>query len=330
VAEPIPIVLPTPLPVGPVTVYLLRGEPMTLVDTGPLTTEALEGLTAGLRGHGVELSDLELVLLTHHHTDHVGLAAAVKERSGATVLAHPYVAENLRDLGAFLVQQHEWNTGLMQYHGATREIVDAIYARHPGRTFAESVDVDRSFVEGETVRAGGHDFTVAFRPGHTFADTIFVERDGWAIVGDHVLAQGPTVALSDRPPGASSDPRGRQKPLLAYRRSLEATRALGLSTAYPGHGPPVEDIPAAIASRYALQERRANRLRREIEDGPRTAWELVEVIRGGPFVPDPRHPMPEALIIFCDVLAHLDLLVEDGRAEEITLDSGVVAFAPVD
>jgi glyoxylase-like metal-dependent hydrolase (beta-lactamase superfamily II) len=330
VASPIRIELPTPFPVGSVNAYLLPGERNTLVDTGPRTDVTLAGLTKALRVHGVELSDIELLLLTHHHTDHVGLAQAIHERSGCMILAHPYVVAELRDLPAAVAAQHEWNSALLLKHGAPRSVVDGLYSSDPSKTLGDSVYVDRPLEDGERLRAGDCDLSVVFRPGHSLGDTLFLDAAGWAIVGDHLLADGPSVALSDRPLGAAADSGNRSRPLLDYRRSLAATDALAISRAYPGHGAPVVDIHAAVEDRYALQERRASRLRRELDRGPCTAWELVEAIRGGPIASDLRHPVPQAFVVFCDVLAHLDLLVEDGRATEITLDAGVVVFAPAD
>jgi glyoxylase-like metal-dependent hydrolase (beta-lactamase superfamily II) len=328
--RPIAIELPTPFPVGAVNAYLLFGEPTTLVDTGPGTPAALGALTAALQVHGLDLSDIELLLLTHHHTDHVGLAGTVRERSGCTVIAHPYVVAELRDLHAAVAAQHEWNSALLLHHGAPAAVVDGLYSSDPSATLGESVHVDRPFADGETLRVGGRELAVMFRPGHSLGDTLLVDAGGWAIVGDHLLGNGPAVALSDRPLCARSDPGNRRRPLLDYRRSLAATHALAISEAFPGHGPPITDISAAIEARYALQERRAARLRRELDGGPQTAWDLMGAIRNGRIAPDPRHAVPEAFVVFCDVLAHLDLLVEDGRAAEITLDSGAAAFAPVD
>ena len=66
--------------VGSVNAWLLRGDPLTLIDTGPRNEEALAALEAGLREHGVRIEDLELVLGTHHHMDHVGLIATIQRR----------------------------------------------------------------------------------------------------------------------------------------------------------------------------------------------------------------------------------------------------------
>src|SRR3954465_6021351 len=94
-------VTPTPLPlayVGTVNAWLLRGDPLTLIDTGPREDRALAALEAGprprglrpgggVRREGLRLEDVELVLATHHHLDHVGLAATIQRRAGATVAA---------------------------------------------------------------------------------------------------------------------------------------------------------------------------------------------------------------------------------------------------
>src|SRR3954454_423829 len=80
--------IPVPLPhIRSVSTWLLRGDPLTLVDTGPHADDALVALEAGLRRAGARLEDVELVLLTHHHLDHTGLAATIAARSGAAVAA---------------------------------------------------------------------------------------------------------------------------------------------------------------------------------------------------------------------------------------------------
>ena len=86
--------IPVPVPyLGAVNLWLLKGEPLTLVDAGPANDGALQALEDGLAANGCGVSDIELLLLTHHHLDHAGLAGAVAERSGATIAAHRGVAD---------------------------------------------------------------------------------------------------------------------------------------------------------------------------------------------------------------------------------------------
>src|SRR5262249_31987548 len=92
--------IPTPFPVGPVNVYLGEGEPLTLVDTGPKADVSREALEAALAGLGYRIEDLRRLIITHHHADHMGLAAEIVTRSGAAVLAHPYSVPWLTDFAA--------------------------------------------------------------------------------------------------------------------------------------------------------------------------------------------------------------------------------------
>ncbi len=85
----VPISVPTPFYVGPVNVYLIREEPLTLVDTGPKTKEALEALREGLRKERLRVSDIRRILLTHAHEDHCGLAKKLRdEAKDAEVFVH--------------------------------------------------------------------------------------------------------------------------------------------------------------------------------------------------------------------------------------------------
>src|ERR1041384_300833 len=77
----IPISLPTPFYIGPVNVYLIAEDPLTIIDTGPKTKEAIEALRAGLRKAGFLVSDLRRIVLTHAHEDHCGLARSLRDEA---------------------------------------------------------------------------------------------------------------------------------------------------------------------------------------------------------------------------------------------------------
>jgi glyoxylase-like metal-dependent hydrolase (beta-lactamase superfamily II) len=65
------IPVPTPFAVGRVNVYLIEDEPLTLVDAGPNSGTSFDELTTGLAAVGHSLEDIELVILTHQHIDHL-------------------------------------------------------------------------------------------------------------------------------------------------------------------------------------------------------------------------------------------------------------------
>src|SRR5437867_719794 len=87
----VPITLPTPFYIGPVNVYLIAEDPVTLIDTGPKTKAAIGALREGLRRAGFLVSDLRRIVLTHAHEDHCGLARALRdEAKEAEVLVHDW------------------------------------------------------------------------------------------------------------------------------------------------------------------------------------------------------------------------------------------------
>ena len=85
----IPISLPTPFYIGPVNVYLIAEDPVTLIDTGPKTRECLDALREGLRRARFRVADIKRIVLTHAHEDHCGLAKSLRdEAKDAEVLVH--------------------------------------------------------------------------------------------------------------------------------------------------------------------------------------------------------------------------------------------------
>src|SRR4030095_7272318 len=81
-----------PFYVGPVNVYLIQEDPLTLIDAGPRDPSSLEALRSGLGSLGYKLSDIKRIIISHAHADHYGLARVIVEESGATVYIHEWDA----------------------------------------------------------------------------------------------------------------------------------------------------------------------------------------------------------------------------------------------
>src|SRR5512145_2683426 len=85
----IPISVPTPFYIGPVNVYLIAEDPLTIIDTGPKTKEAMEALRADLRSVAFLDSDSRRIVLSHAHEDHCCLARSLRdEAKNAEVFVH--------------------------------------------------------------------------------------------------------------------------------------------------------------------------------------------------------------------------------------------------
>src|ERR1044072_3660690 len=86
------ISVPTPFYVGPVNVYLVEEDPLTLIDAGPRDDSSIEALKSGLARLGHRFSDIKRIIISHAHADHYGLARVIVEESGADVYIHEWDA----------------------------------------------------------------------------------------------------------------------------------------------------------------------------------------------------------------------------------------------
>lgn len=69
-----------------VNCIIVFGNKITLIDTG--TKGSFNNIFAYIREHGRDISDIETVILSHSHPDHIGSAAEIKNITGCRILAH--------------------------------------------------------------------------------------------------------------------------------------------------------------------------------------------------------------------------------------------------
>jgi len=318
-----PLVLPTPFPIGPVNCWVLRGEPLTLIDAGPNTPEALAALERGLADLGLRVEQVELLLLTHQHSDHIGLARTVKERSGCAVAAHELLAGYVHDVQASLAAEDAYEADVMRLHGTPDALQDAFLAiARERRAYSSSVVVDAALQEGDVVQAGGRRLAVSLRPGHSPTDTVFVDAAArTAFVGDHLLAHISSNPLVHRPLAGPADPRRRRSSLASYLDSLARTAREELAVIHTGHGKEVSDHRRLIAERTRFHRDRMRLVLEELTAGEHSASEISRSLW-------PELPVSQTYLALSEVLGALDVLEEEGRVRSHE-DEGRVSYEPV-
>jgi glyoxylase-like metal-dependent hydrolase (beta-lactamase superfamily II) len=318
------LAIPTPFMVGRVNAYLIEDSPLTLIDSGPNSAKALDELEQALaaRGHAVE--DLELLVITHQHMDHFGLAAILARRSGAEVAALGDLAPYLAEYGRQSDLDDHFAEGLMLRHGIPEEVVTALRAVSAGfRAWGSPVQVTRKLQDGGELRLRDRSLRVLHRPGHSPSDTVlFDEERGILLAADHLIAHISSNPLIARPlgaePGYSSPPAPRPQALITYMESMRRTREMELELVLPGHGRTIDDHVTLIDERFRLHERRAEKIRRLIAERPRSAHAVAQELWGNVAV-------TQAYLTLSEVLGHVDLLLRDGAVVEEESD-GVVRF----
>jgi glyoxylase-like metal-dependent hydrolase (beta-lactamase superfamily II) len=316
------LAIPTPFAVGRVNCYLIDDDPLTLVDTGPNSGKALDQLERALREHGRRIEDLERIVITHQHLDHLGLVGILANRSGAEVVTLDVLAPVVEEFGVHAERDDELAEALMLRHGIPRDVVTALRSvSRSFRAWGGSAKVDRRLADGEELPFAGRTLQALHRPGHSPSDTLYWDEASRTLIGgDHLIGHISSNPLISRPVGGrSGEPGdGRPRALMMYLRSLRETRAMPAKIVLPGHGEPVTDHVRLIDERFAMHERRARKIGDLIAEGPMTAYEIAQSLWGNVAV-------TQAYLTLSEVLGHVDLLLDRGEIRESEV-GGVIRY----
>jgi glyoxylase-like metal-dependent hydrolase (beta-lactamase superfamily II) len=323
--------IPTPFRIGRVNTYLIDDDPLTLVDSGPNSGTALDALERALAAHGRRVEDLELIVISHQHIDHLGLVAILARRSGAEVAALDLLAPWVEHWSEAMDADDAFAEKVMTEHGIPEDVRYALLGvSHSYRGWGAAARVTRPLAAGSELVLRDRRLRVLHRPGHSPTDTIFHDEQRHIVLGaDHLIKHISSNPLISRPVeatvaggGGGGETADRPHSLEIYMDSLRATRAMdGVDLVLAGHGEPVTDHVALIDERFRLHARRAEKIRRLIAKGPLTAYEIAGSLWGNVAV-------TQAYLTLSEVLGHVDLLVSAGRVAE-QRDGGVVRFAAV-
>lgn len=308
------IELPTPFPVGPVTVYVAEApadapdgeavEGLTLIDTGPQTDEAQAALESALDRLGHSLGDLERIVVTHAHADHFGLAANLAAACGAQVLTHPWNVFALGDYGADRDQRVAFYASLLQQAAVPEEIMRIVgRATRSLDRYARPVAVDQTLDEGDTLRLAGRDWQVLHMPGHSAGLICLYEPTSQTLLSsDHLLADISSNPLVEPPPPGHTE---RLRSLALYTNSLERVAAMEIEQALPSHGPVIHDVAGLVDQRLAFHRRRMARVLDALRRGAHTTWDVTHTLF-------PNLSPLDIFLAISETIGHLELLEMEG------------------
>jgi glyoxylase-like metal-dependent hydrolase (beta-lactamase superfamily II) len=299
----ITISVPTPFPVGPVNCYLLAEDPVTLIDTGPKTKEALAALRDGLRRAGFRVADVCRIVLTHTHEDHCGLARQLRdEAKEAHVLVHGWETGHR----AARLEYNE-TRALLTRAGVPDEEIAELRRMYEGvRGYADALRDEecRELMDDDELLFERGALRVLHTPGHTPGSCSFLrESDRTVFSGDCVLKRiTPNPVLSPDP----VDPSRRFRSLAEHLVSLARIRALAPTLVYGGHEAPIDDYEE-LFNRYLnnTRKRQAQVLKLVPKNGA-TAWELAQQMFPGI---DRMH----RFLAISEAVAHLDYAEHEGK-----------------
>ena len=257
-------------PLGKTYSYLLR-DAGTLIDTGIPTKEGLDALEAQLSTLGLGISDIEKIIVTHMHTDHVGLIDRIQEKTAVTVVA----------LEEAVNVQRQWDETRETVFEDTRDEIAAwggsdflkLFSQyeHVFRRPRWKLEIDETIADGERLRLGGLSLEALWTPGHAREHLCLHDAENEILFsGDHVLPK--ITSHISHHIYFEGDPLG------DYLESLDRVRDLPVKTVLPGHERIFHDLAGRVSDLEAHHERRCGEIIMALKRGGRTVFDVSSVV----------------------------------------------------
>jgi len=203
---------------GMVQCFLLKGEKNILIDAG--IPGQIKGFQKGLAEAGVQFEEIELVLFTHGHFDHIGLAKEIVERSGAQTAIHQ------REKDWVESGKSPFPSGVTAWGKFLTFTLKLLPEMNVPGTKVDFTLGDEDFSLREYGIAG----KVVYTPGHTLGSVSILLDNGVAIVGDLAMS-AQIFRLSPGKPIFAED-------VALVEASWRKLIDLGAKIIYPAHGKP--------------------------------------------------------------------------------------------
>jgi glyoxylase-like metal-dependent hydrolase (beta-lactamase superfamily II) len=240
-----------------------------LFDTGLGGPGGLAQLERALDQAGLKLEHVRLLVCTHAHSDHYGLAGPIVDATGCELWMHPrheHATRAAEDPDAALDRRIE----VARSAGVPESALQLYEARRgQGMGIDRIVLPDRDLLPGVEVDTDLGRWQVYETPGHAPSHVCLHQPDrGVLISGDHLL--GRVSLYYDY--GYTPDPAGE------FLSSMDTVEALNATLCLSGHGRPFRDVREHIeANRREVTERIA-RVRSALEQGAKTPFEIVPTL----------------------------------------------------
>ena len=281
------------------------GDGIVLFDTGYADEDGTRQLEFALAQAGFRLGDVRLLVCTHSHSDHYGLAGPIVDAAGCELWMHPawgHIRAIAEDPDAALERRVE----VARQSGVPPAAIERLREsrRGAGTGVARLIGPDRELVEGVEVPTDLGPWQVHETPGHAPSHVVLHQPDRKRLIsGDHLL--GRVSLFFDY--GHTPDPVGE------FAASLDRVEDLDVDLVLAGHGRPFRGLRGKVAANREEMNAQLDRMRGALADGePHTAFETVPTLIGPENLSEGTAAWGIQL-----ALAYLDHLTLAGEAEEV-------------
>lgn len=305
-----PVIVPVSNGLKSVNFFLAKQESsLTLIDAGMNTDECWEALQNTLKQNSYSLRDITGILLTHHHSDHVGLVNRVVAKHVIPVYAHSNALPRLKRDPEFLQMRVEFYKNLYEEMGCgemgdkqVTYLQNALIQNKNNQIYCEIQEItDNQLLNLEIIET----------PGHAPDQVAYYHKEQkWLFGGDLLIDHISSNALVE------PDFFGKRiKTLKQHKHSLKATLALNAELVFSGHGIVIENSDQLIQKRLKGMDEKADMFKNYIKSGISTASEMAQARY------KERYEKQFSLVM-SEIIGHLDHLEDQGEIKK-EFDKGI-------
>ena len=257
-------------PLGSLNSYLIQGDKgCLLIDTGWNTDEAFHRLEEELQAIGLWFRDITMIVITHVHPDHYGLAGRINQTSPTRFAFHLWEKALIESRYIHFKELQSKIGQFLRSHGIPEETVAPMQtASQPALDFVSVAWPDEVLYGGESFTVGEHELEVIWTPGHSPGHLCLYEASKKLLFsGDHIL---PGIT-----PNVSYHLQSGSNPLGDYLNSLQQLRRLPVDLVLPAHEDIFRNMEARIDEIIRHHEERKARVLDLVSAGPKTAYQVA-------------------------------------------------------
>lgn len=291
-------------------IYALGKGPITLIDSGPKIPGSPEFIRKELNDAGFDFKDIERIIITHAHVDHFGLVENIRKAAG-----HP--------VECFIHSEDAWRASNEWFHedmlkamrkilkeaaGVPQDMIDMVMKRFSFyQTLADPLNDVTVMEDGHEFSGTGFHLRVIHTPGHSAGSCCLYETESKILFsGDHLIKNITPNPIMEMKREKLRYPE--YQSLKAYLNSLDKVADLDIRSVFSGHGEYFTDLRGYIRSNKEHHQVRMDQVWNALKKEIRPLYQLVPEVF-------PAAPESELLLALSEIIVHLEILINQGRAE---------------
>ena len=286
--------------------FLIVDKAVSLIDCGEDTDASFRALEEGIHAQGLRMKDIDQIIVTHAHVDHIGMAARVSSEADANVwvseLVYPWAVD---PANMWEKRKSALGPEIMKFFPASlREFLNENYFKMMNNMSNVWKPIDKESIEifdsQGSIQFGSSDWEVLYLPGHSQTQSAFYHQETKEFFSaDMLLKITPTPVIE----ASLENPNERTKGIIQLIDSYNMLRQLEIEKVYPGHYEIFQNAHEVIDRQLKRIEIRKQQCLSILQSGVTSFFDLLQQMYSSNF-------HPPALIM---LIGYLDLLEVDEK-----------------